>query len=177
MKPIETVYCGYRFRSRLEARWAVFFDALGVKWEYEPEGYDLGDAGWYLPDFWLPDYSAFIEVKPVNPNPDELLKMRRLAQGFAVDRNTTVYGLFAIGIPGQESTRFQTGFEMWPTGEAPYCDGVDLVLCQYAIDKWGKGSFYNVNLAGGDDMAPREARDNGAYVAAKSARFGQGGRG
>lgn len=30
MKAIETRYKGYRFRSRLEARWAVFFDALGL---------------------------------------------------------------------------------------------------------------------------------------------------
>ena len=40
IKPIETVYKGDRFRSRLEARWAVFFDAARIKWEYEPEGYD-----------------------------------------------------------------------------------------------------------------------------------------
>lgn len=25
IKPIETIYNGYHFRSRLEARWAVFF--------------------------------------------------------------------------------------------------------------------------------------------------------
>ena len=37
VKPIETVYKGYRFRSRLEARWAVFFDALDIEWYYEPE--------------------------------------------------------------------------------------------------------------------------------------------
>lgn len=37
IKPIETIYNGYRFRSRLEARWAVFFDALGVEYQYEPE--------------------------------------------------------------------------------------------------------------------------------------------
>ena len=54
IKAIETRYKGYRFRSRLEARWAVFFDALGLQWEYEPEGFDLGEAGWYLPDFWIP---------------------------------------------------------------------------------------------------------------------------
>lgn len=53
MKVIETEYEGYRFRSRLEARWAVFFDACGVKWEYEPEGFDLGDGLYYLPDFLL----------------------------------------------------------------------------------------------------------------------------
>ena len=53
MKPIQTEYKGYLFRSRLEARWAVFFDACGVDWEYEPEGYDLGDGLQYLPDFLL----------------------------------------------------------------------------------------------------------------------------
>ena len=51
MKAIETMYNGYRFRSRLEARWAVFFDALGVKYEYEPEGFLLPSGKCYLPDF------------------------------------------------------------------------------------------------------------------------------
>ena len=53
MKVIQTEYKGYLFRSRLEARWAVFFDACGVDWEYEPEGYDLGNGLRYLPDFLL----------------------------------------------------------------------------------------------------------------------------
>lgn len=53
IQAIETVYKGYRFRSRLEARWAVFFDAMGVKWEYEPEGYVFDDGTKYLPDFYL----------------------------------------------------------------------------------------------------------------------------
>ena len=53
IRAIPTEYKGYRFRSRLEARWAVFFDACGVEWEYEPEGYDLGDGLYYLPDFLL----------------------------------------------------------------------------------------------------------------------------
>lgn len=51
IKPIETIYNGYRFRSRLEARWAVFLDSLGVKYEYEPEGFELPGVGGYLPDF------------------------------------------------------------------------------------------------------------------------------
>jgi hypothetical protein len=38
MKAIETLYRGYRFRSRTEARWAVFFDKLGLRWDYEEEG-------------------------------------------------------------------------------------------------------------------------------------------
>lgn len=65
IKAIETVYKGYRFRSRLEARWAVYFDALGVAWEYEKEGFDLGEDGWYLPDFWLPKHGIWVEIKPM----------------------------------------------------------------------------------------------------------------
>ena len=56
IKPIETVYNGYRFRSRLEARWAVFFDALGVEYEYEPEGFVLPSGKRYLPDFRVKCY-------------------------------------------------------------------------------------------------------------------------
>lgn len=62
MKAINTAYKGYLFRSRLEARWAVYFDALGLKWQYESEGYDV-DGIWYLPDFYLPEMDIFIEVK------------------------------------------------------------------------------------------------------------------
>lgn len=69
IKAIPTEYKGYRFRSRLEARWAVFFDACGVEWEYEPEGFDLGNGTYYLPDFLLHGVGGraagdlYIEVK------------------------------------------------------------------------------------------------------------------
>ena len=62
IKAIETRYAGHRFRSRLEARWAVFFDTLGMKWEYEPQGYTVDDEC-YLPDFWLPETETWVEVK------------------------------------------------------------------------------------------------------------------
>jgi hypothetical protein len=69
-KPIETEYNGYRFRSRLEARWAVFFDALEIKYQYEHEGYETSDDFYsekcrYLPDFYLPECGTFVEVKGV----------------------------------------------------------------------------------------------------------------
>jgi hypothetical protein len=72
INPIETHYAGCRFRSRLEARYAVFFDTLGIRWEYEREGYQVSDRlslldhdkDWcYLPDFWLPDHELHVEVK------------------------------------------------------------------------------------------------------------------
>ena len=65
MKPIETIYNGYKFRSRLEARWAVFFDSAGVIYEYEPEGFDL-DGKWYLPDFYLRQFDIYVEIKPLS---------------------------------------------------------------------------------------------------------------
>jgi hypothetical protein len=52
IRPIETRYKGYRFRSRLEARWAVVFDRLEIPWGYEVQGYAL-PSGPYLPDFEL----------------------------------------------------------------------------------------------------------------------------
>lgn len=61
IQAIQTRYKGHRFRSRLEARWAVFFDAAGIKWIYEQEGFLINGKP-YLPDFYLPDYGYF-EVK------------------------------------------------------------------------------------------------------------------
>lgn len=67
IQPIETRYAGCRFRSRLEARWACFFDELKIQWQYEPQGYVIEDAAGvrslYLPDFLLPDLGTWVEVK------------------------------------------------------------------------------------------------------------------
>ena len=73
LKPIQTVYQGYRFRSRLEARWAVFLDAVDLQWEYEAEGYEL-DGLRYLPDFKVTrsdSSSLWFEIKPKNIDEDE----------------------------------------------------------------------------------------------------------
>lgn len=60
---IETVYRGIKFRSRLEAIWAAFFDVCEWQWEYEP----------FLMNYWKPDFvlyvegnSYLVEVKPNN---------------------------------------------------------------------------------------------------------------
>ena len=63
-----TLYKDILFRSKLEAKWAVFFDNVGIAYEYEPE-WDQVDIGigyiHYKPDFYLPDLDLWIEVKPV----------------------------------------------------------------------------------------------------------------
>ena len=81
MKAIQTEYNGYKFRSRLEARWAVFFSSLGINWLYEHEGFDISDGEYYLPDFYLPDIpfmygdkGCYIEVKSSNNTNDDKWK-------------------------------------------------------------------------------------------------------
>lgn len=70
MKAIETRYRGYRFRSRLEARWAVFFETFRVPWEYEPQGFSGNNVA-YLPDF-LVGGRWHVEVKPGVATPKDL---------------------------------------------------------------------------------------------------------
>ena len=117
LKAIETYYKGYRFRSRLEARWAVFFDACGVEWEYEPEGFDLGDGIRYLPDFLLHDVTIhqgdylehcdlYVEVKGHMTGEDAKKILRfaelRIPEDFDVDPDSL--GVLVVGnIPDGES--------------------------------------------------------------------------
>lgn len=81
VKAIETVYKGYKFRSRLEARWAIVFDSLGLEWEYEKQGYDLAEHGLYLPDFSIQTKDGlmwFGEVKGDLDNAEAMAKVHYL---------------------------------------------------------------------------------------------------
>ncbi len=84
IKAIETWYDGYRFRSRLEARWAVFFDAMDFEYRYELQGYKLDDMC-YLPDFYLPGLKTYVEVKPYPSSEMEIEKAERLSIGMKSD--------------------------------------------------------------------------------------------
>lgn len=77
IKPIETRWRNYRFRSRTEARWGIFWDSAGKKFDYEKEGYEL-PSGRYLPDFWLQESKMWCEVKGTEPTELELDKCREL---------------------------------------------------------------------------------------------------
>lgn len=90
IRPIQTMYKGYLFRSRLEARWAVFFDSIGFNWQYEPEGFEFSNGMRYLPDFLVNDQFWF-EVKGKKPTIDEMRKIELLAVG------TKKWGFIAFG--------------------------------------------------------------------------------
>lgn len=97
IKPIGTIYNGHRFRSRLEAKWAVFFDQMGIVYEYEPQGYVLEDGHCYLPDFYLPGYKMFVEIKPFSIGYEDILKAKIKAERIAISLNK--YFLLCYGDP------------------------------------------------------------------------------
>jgi hypothetical protein len=77
---VQTWYNGFFHRSRLEARWATFFKTMDIEYEYEIETYNLYEAGYYLPDFWLPHYRAWVEIKGTQPTQKEREKLRALTE-------------------------------------------------------------------------------------------------
>lgn len=164
MKPIETHYAGCRFRSRLEARWAVFFDTLGIQWEYEFQGYDL-PSGWYLPDFWLPHVQSRhpggdgidFEVKPYKGEDDPRWSELTEATGRGL------YVAFGLPRPPHDSGNEwieEWGGDCWDNCMT-FCDCWDGWSMQYGPE----GNYHR------DVDHPRIDR---ALEAARSARFEHG---
>jgi hypothetical protein len=197
IKAIETKYKGYRFRSRLEARWAVFFDALKLAWDYEPEGYELPTKKWmtddpkdpgievvhrYLPDFYIRDCEMFVEIKGSTPTPDEFGKCSELAQqsGKAV--------LVCWGLPYEnpnylycwDTTDSSGGsFDTWGSFLWPVSSATGLVVHAERLREDRRiylgGNFtnevYNLSCAPFD---PNAGHFDWAVNAARAARFEHG---
>lgn len=194
IKAIETTYKGYRFRSRTEARWAVFFDALGVTWEYEPEGFDLteayqdyavtqqhrvqklpclkkGERLLYLPDFYLPQQKRYIEIKPYGGP-------QWWGEGYPLlyEKICDLLGGWLVhGIPG---TMDEKSYEICTSGDTDYwfgycpiCGAFDAGYCAWAeriCHDYSKcGHWRKTDLS---CTAPMLA----AIQAARSARFEHG---
>lgn len=175
LKAIETIYKGYKFRSRLEARWAVFFDALEVKWEYEPEGYELGSDGRYLPDFWLPDDRIWVEVKGVEPDQSYIDKLGRFSDGIACAI------LLVVGLPLENPVRshawycLEDAISKQRTFEGLWREN-DLVYVHPS--QWAHPVFNVEGAAFGRDgyLATTEKSQKKAALKAKQARFEHGER-
>ena len=165
IKPIETQYKGYRFRSRLEARWAVFFETLGIKWEYEPEGFDL-EGVLYLPDFWLPQVKMFAEVKPDEFSEQETIKARLLS------KTTGAPVLKLIGVP-ENKPYFAIEYVDTIDGPSDWFE-YDYCLTTYHGYPFSEGRFYCMPGYGGDEVHDDTEQ---AAIAARSARFEHGERG
>lgn len=176
---IQTRYKGFHFRSRLEARWAVFFDHLGIKWEYEKEGYDFSAEHWnndelnpkigrYLPDFWLPQSRTWIEVKGSLPETHwaQLPEERKIE--VLVQATKARQGLVVFGLPSKSG--FVSEFTNWGEGE--------LVTRRWACGVLGEPAVFEFLWRLIDERVHEVERlFNEAEGAAKSARFEHGQRG
>lgn len=110
MKALPSIFRGITYRSRVEARWAVFLYYMGVKAQYEPEGFDL-DGTPYLPDFYVTEWDIYIEVKGAIPGGSERRKCQLLAEA------TGKRVLLAVGDPSTSLGEcFRPGF---PHDDAP----------------------------------------------------------
>lgn len=191
LKIKDTYYKGYRFKSRLEARWAVFFDECGVDWEYEPEEYDLGNGLSYLPTFKLHGISGrdggdiFVEVKDVMDE-DTAAKINRfveLGMGNSLKIEKSGTAVLIVGrIPsGQTISEIDSKVEDMAYCSSPYMgfkwphffnfetiDGDDFAA-HPGVNKQGKFELF------GDDSSYLEERDDGktfkAFIKARQARF------
>lgn len=178
IKAIETVYNGYRFRSRLEARWAVFFDALGVKYEYEKEGYDLGGGIRYLPDFWLETVHMWAEIKSCEFTQEEYGKCALLARG------TQHAVLMLDGEPNHDRLYPYVG---WDAGHTV----IDEIYPGASIEEAFQGDWFEFQVTLDDSYIHSEQRwwsseghrpceydasdtTKAAYLAARQARFEHG---
>jgi hypothetical protein len=169
---IQTKYKGYRFRSRTEARWAVFFDTLGLDWKYEFEGFDLGKYGFYLPDFWLPDVKMWAEVKAEQFTEEEFDKASKLVEitGFSC--------LLLVGVPENKA---------YPaiTPRRFFFDGIDetILFCFTNTHNYPKEEhrFYSSPFCEGGKCKHEFGECDGKYpdteyavIASRSARFEHG---
>lgn len=109
--PKPTSYGGVMFRSRAEARWAVFFDALAWRWAYEPRRFRLPDGTSYLPDFHLADFDAWVEVKGGGSDAAGLMK----AIGLHEMTRRPVWLL--NGVPGEGGPLEDYYMDLWMGGE------------------------------------------------------------
>lgn len=130
-RAIETRYSGCRFRSRLEARWAVYLNAIRAKWVYEPEGFVLADGAHYLPDFFVSyydsdeneahrDWGYWLEIKRFAPTAEEQNKFSALCRETG-HHGAICYGSFPkvqLDYYGYNRDGIRTE-EIWHLGQIP----------------------------------------------------------
>lgn len=97
---LPTTYDGIKYRSRTEARWAYFWDQLGIKCRYEDQGF-LTDGSAYLPDFavFAAGGTIWAEIKPDWLTDEQgIAKFRK----FAAQRPQPSRAVLLVGPPQNE---------------------------------------------------------------------------
>ena len=162
----------------MQARWAVFFRTIGLKYLYNIVGYEIGDGVSYSPHFWLPELGFWLEVRSGEPTDEEKDLCQRLADSSGCP------GLLAIGAP--EPRDQLLGFSPWDTPGACALSGHEHARFYFADDRRNEGEFWLLSSTGAaSSIGPRTGPDHGkfpglygatrrGYEAARSARFEHG---
>lgn len=180
MQTIPTVFGNTLHRSRTEARWAAFFSEAGIQYIYEPEGFEIDLEGKiirYLPDFLLPHWDLWLEVRILEPAPDLLA----VHHAFATHKHSAI----VHGLPRLHS-RYGAGYVVLHYSKGQSTPERYLFACcrrcgEPAIcpESWFHGSTEGVPLASNCDcICVREAtfwarRLIMAYQYSMSHRFGE----
>lgn len=175
IKAIQTRYAGYLFRSRLEARWVVFLDALKLDWIYEPEGFQLLSGRRYLPDFKI-NFRNRILWADVKPDGVECKEVEELV----VNGPPNWTGVTLNDIP--DPRKEYMGHDVWFGGSATDPDGnihkggwdTPYMFC--ACDKCGERGFEFSSCTDrikccDSTSWPDHQKIKNAFAAARSARF------
>lgn len=190
-RPIETRHNGILYRSRLEARFALMFDTLRVRFEYESEGYET-PFGRYLPDFWLPDVymrdrahkGVLVEVKPERwDEPRDVMWMEATATEDGItdeaiwQTNTEArlsYVAAQLGVSAMLVRGLNSDNDSWdeiaPMWDCPMllysCSGCAAVKFEFA-----EGNYMHCPLCKRKDYPGSSVRVARAAAAAASRRF------
>lgn len=201
IKAIETQYKGYRFRSRLEARWAIVFDELGIDWVYEQQGYVLPSGQKYLPDFRISLFGlkAWVEIKGGLDSKFENFQSRiQIPLPYVGKKKTDEFAselvkkggvMFLFGdIPDpytddillQNQNMFRTSYQdgSWVSGALVVEDRGHFTPNFYCSDMCNRDGQYLMNGQKEVDFASQEPFrvwwPSNAYEKARSARFEHG---
>ncbi len=177
---IPTTLESSNFRSRLEARWAAFFDLIGWQWIYEPI-----DTEGYIPDFLIQGkHPLFVEVGPCITIEDYFTKSQKAGQrAHLLGHDVLVVGVSPISpLPTSHWTYSTPGCTAGLLGE--FCDSrhfdshdtdcTDREPCDHVYYAWGsavwadpsglqvfhdKMSYERRPFGGGDGSHPNSAVD------------------
>ena len=87
-----TVYKGLNMRSKLESCTAEAMDSNGVEWVYEPRRFYLDQLDCiYIPDFYLPEFNIYLEVKGWDQGLEKVDVLRSMGYNVVIVRDKDLY--------------------------------------------------------------------------------------
>ena len=189
LKRMKVEYKGYLFHSKLEARWAVFFDACGVEWEYKPETVYLGNNRWFTPTFLLHGVRGrlkgdlYVEIKNGKTNEESIKAHCFVAQGWMPDKECVRCGnpLLVVGrIPEGDTMadidQYISDHAYQADGYWPYAFNFESIDCDHFAAHPGISKDGYFELFGDDSSYLCDQDDDAtekAYRRARLARFVQ----